>query len=127
MARVLVVDDQDTYRRYITLELEDEGHEVRTAASGVEAIEIGQHFEPDVLVVDWMLKEELDGLDVTDAIREAVPGLKVVLITGYPSPELKAKASARSIARFVKKPFTLAELVGHVRDVLSEPSPKEPL
>jgi two-component system OmpR family response regulator len=115
---VLVVDDQDTYRRYITLELEDEGHEVRTADSGHQAIEIGMEFKPDVLVVDWMLKDDYDGLDVTNAIREAVPGLKTVMITGYPSAELKRKAAQSHVARFLKKPFTLAEMLDNVRSVI---------
>jgi len=118
MARVLVVDDQDTYRRYITLELEDEGHEVRTADSGHQAIEVGTEFKPDVLVVDWMLKDDYDGLDVTNAIREVVPSLKTVMITGYPSAELKRKAAQSRVSRFVKKPFTLAEMLENVRSVL---------
>ena len=119
MAKVLVVDDQDTYRRYIKLELEDEGHDVQTAGSGQEAIEMGTSFKPDVLVVDWMLKDDYDGLDVTNAIREVVPALKTVMITGYPSPELKQKAAQSRIARFVKKPFTLADIVDNIRAVLA--------
>ena len=120
MAKVLVVDDQDTYRRYLKLELEDEGHEVRTAGSGHEAIDVGTDFKPDVLVVDWMLKDDYDGLDVTNAIRQVVPSLKTVMITGYPSAELKQKAAQSRIARFVKKPFTLADIVENVRAVLAE-------
>jgi two-component system OmpR family response regulator len=119
MAKVLVVDDQDTYRRYLKLELEDEGHEVKTASSGHEAIDVGTEFKPDVLVVDWMLKDEYDGLDVTNAIRDVNPGLKTVMITGYPSAELKQKAAQSRIARFVKKPFTLADIVENVRAVLN--------
>jgi CheY-like chemotaxis protein len=119
MAKVLVVDDQDTYRRYIKLELEDEGHDVRTADSGRSAIDIGLEFVPDVLVVDWMLEDGYDGLDVANAIRESVPGLKTVMITGYPSPELRQKAAYSRIARFVKKPFTLADIVENVRSLLA--------
>jgi len=121
MARVLVVDDVETYRHYLKLELEEEGHEVETARNGHDAILIGERFRPDLLVVDWMLKNDHDGLDVSDAIRVNVPEMRTILITGFPSNELRQRATASKIARFVKKPFSLADIVDTVKEVLSDP------
>jgi DNA-binding NtrC family response regulator len=106
MAKVLVVDDKETYRRYLTLELEVQGHEVVVAASAREAIEVGVELPPDVLVVDWMLNDERNGLEVADAIWAANSDVQTILITGYPSADLRRDTMERGI-RFIKKPFTL--------------------
>jgi len=111
MTKVLVVDDVETYRKYLALALEDENYEVRAAAGGAEAIELGNNFQPDVLVVDWMLNSKLDGLSVCKALENQLPDLQTILITGYPSPGLKREVLRSNIATFIEKPFTLADIV----------------
>ncbi len=109
MANVLVVDDVDTYRRYLTLELELQGHEVVVAKSGSEAITVGVASPPDVLVVDWMLNDEHDGLDVAEAVLAANPSVQIILITGHPSAELR-RAALEKCVTFMKKPFSLEKI-----------------
>ena len=115
MAKVLVVDDVDTYCRYLALELESQGHEVAIAESGHEAIAVGVASPPDVLVVDWMLNDEHDGLDVAKAIRGANANVQVILITGHPSADLRAAAADQHVL-FIKKPFTLLEIATAVAE-----------
>jgi len=110
MSKVLVVDDTDTYRRYSKLALEDEGHTVEIASCGSEAIDTAGSFGPDVLVVDWMLDDEYNGLDVARVLAARLPDLETVLISGYPSAHLRRAALEANI-RFMKKPFTLEKLV----------------
>ncbi len=69
MARVLVVDDEPSYRKYLERYLIHEGYELKTAGSSTEAMRIAADFEPHVLLVDWMLKDRLHGLDVGLALR----------------------------------------------------------
>ncbi len=109
MAKVLVVDDIDTYRHYLTLELQAQGHEVEMADTPQEAIAIGIESPPDVLVVDWMLNDEQNGLDVAEAIRATNPSLQTILITGYPSADLRRAAMERRLW-FMKKPFSLEDI-----------------
>ncbi len=109
MANVLVVDDVDTYRRYLTLELELQGHEVVVAKSGSEAIAVGVASPPDVLVVDWMLNDEHDGMDVAEAVLAANPSVQVILITGHPSADLR-RAAMQQCVTFMKKPFSLKKI-----------------
>jgi two-component system cell cycle response regulator CpdR len=114
MVRVLVVDDEDGYRDYVGRALERAGHEVSTAANGHEGIEVGTSFRPDVLVVDWMLKDYIHGLHVSEVLRSVLPLLQTVLITGFPTQDLRAEARAGRIYRFIEKPFELGDIQGAV-------------
>jgi DNA-binding response OmpR family regulator len=109
MAKVLVVDDVNTYRHYLALELESQGYEVGVAGSADEAILLGNNVPPDVLVVDWMLNDPRTGLDVAAAVREANPRVQTILITGHPSAELRRAAIEQGLW-FMKKPFTLSAI-----------------
>jgi DNA-binding NtrC family response regulator len=109
MAKVLVVDDVDTYRRYLALELRAQGHEVELAENPRKAIAVGSESPPDVLVVDWMLNDELNGLDVAEAIRCVNPSVQTILITGHPSADLRRVAMEQRLW-FMKKPFSLVDI-----------------
>ena len=88
MARVLVVDDEPSYRKYLEQYLSHEGYEVRTAGSSSEAMQIATEFAPDVLLADWMLKDRLHGLDIGLALRATDANLPLLLKNSanlYPS------------------------------------------
>ena len=123
MARVLVVDNELGFREHLKRLFSADGYDVETAASGAEAIESAGRFDPDVLVTDWILKDHLDGLDVSRSLRELNPRLATILITGYPSPELKTEAKAAHVAAFFKKPFDPEKLQDAVRRAIEEQSP----
>ncbi len=126
MSRVLVVDDEQDYCDELEVGLGRRGHEVRTAATGREAIRLGIRYRPDVLVADWMLKESLHGLHVCEALRTFAPEVQTILITGFASCDLKSKALENHIFRFLEKPFTLDEIYTAVRDAASARTPQRP-
>ncbi len=115
MTRVLVVDDEEGYRVQLQLTLLSEGYEVCTASSGREAIDVGTRFRPDIVVVDWMLKQNVHGLHVVDALRAVTPGLQAILVTGFASDELRADAQKKQIVCFIEKPFERDEIRSAVR------------
>lgn len=118
MSKVLVVDDEPRYREHITRVLERDAHDVRSAANGRDAINLGSRFRPDFLIADWMLKGHIHGLMVSEALRAIVPDMRTILITGYPSYDLRNEAQRFWVTKFLEKPFELSE----IRDALSEPS-----
>ena len=75
MGRVLIVDDEETYRTQLSLIVTSKGHEVQSTVDGQEAISIGSVFLPDLLVTDWRLKHDMTGLQVAEALRKAKPRL----------------------------------------------------
>jgi DNA-binding NtrC family response regulator len=118
MARVLIVDDEAGYRRYVSQRLEQDGHTVETAAHGAEGIDVGATFHPDLLIVDWMLHNDYTGIEVAQALREIDPDMRTILITGYPSNRLRRMAREAEVFRFLEKPFDLETLEEAVRQAL---------
>ncbi len=84
MPRILLVDDEDNVRRLYQLELEDEGHEVVSAATGEDALRHVERSAFDLVLLDIKLERE-SGLDVLRRIKEMQPGLSVILNSGYTS------------------------------------------
>jgi CheY-like chemotaxis protein len=112
--RVLIVDDESRYRVYLSAKLGSLGHEVAVADTGRQAIERGLFFRPNVLVSDWMLRNHVHGLHVIDALRAVDSGLPAILMTGFPSRDLRSQARSSRVVDFLEKPFELADLVAAV-------------
>jgi len=112
--RVLVVDDESRYRVHLKAKLASLGHEVAVAESGSQAIERGLHFLPNVLVTDWMLRNHVHGLQVAEALRALDAGLPTILMTGFPSRDLRSQARDSRIVDFLEKPFDLSDMVAAV-------------
>ncbi len=110
MSRVLIVDDEPDYRDELQACLARDGHEVRTAGSAREAIDVGLCYRPGILVVDWMLRSPIHGLHVADVLRTVSPELQTIVITGYATDELKREAAERHVSLFLEKPFELQRL-----------------
>lgn len=103
--KILVVDDEAGFRRYASRLLESWGHEVETAQTGREAIDTGLGFRPNLLVADWLLKEHLHGIHVSQALQALDGSLRTILVTGYPSQDLQADARRAGVFRLLEKPF----------------------
>ena len=116
--RILIVDDEPTYREYLERFLVREGFEVRAAETGFEAIEIAREFVPDVLLADWMLRCEMHGIEVGEALRALWPDLRILLMTGFPTADLEAEAARVGINGFLEKPFSLDDLASAVDSAL---------
>jgi len=112
--RILVVDDEPSYRDYLERFLTRAGLDVRTAGTGREAVELAEAFAPEILLADWMLKNQMHGLEVARALRARHPALRVLLMTGFPSSEIRDEADREGVDGFLEKPFGLDE----VRDAI---------
>lgn len=115
MQRVLVVDDERDFRDQICLCLESAGCQVESAANCREAVRVAEEYRPDVLVADWMLRDHLHGLHVSEVLGAVNPGMHTVLMTGYASEDLRAEAKGHHVAAFLEKPFEPERLTDAVR------------
>ncbi len=119
MANVLIVDDEQVYRTYISDWLAREGYEVRSASNRQEAALVAKSFRPDLLIVDFLLKDEYYGLQVAETMRELAPEVRIIVITGYPSESLRRDALDARVFRVIEKPFHMVDLADAVRDAVS--------
>lgn len=116
--KVLIAEDEESFRIVFPQFLTSQGFEVQTTADGRSAISLGESFVPDILIVDWML-DDLSGIDVALALREANPQLGVIFITGFSKDELCARAADRNLERFecLEKPFRVAKILEAIEAV----------
>ncbi len=119
MATVLIVEDEDSLRETLSRYLVHEGHKVFAVASGYEALDVGFDVSPDVLIADWMLKNHIHGLHVSEVFRALHPRLNTILITGFPSRDLLEESVRCGVSSLLEKPFDLKDLHDAVDGALS--------
>lgn len=115
MANILVIDDELKYLEHMDRVLSADGHVVKQARSGASAVEIGERFRPDLLFVDWMLQNSINGVEVIRRLRAFDSEVQAVLITGYPSSTLRSEARDLGDVKILEKPFGADELREAVR------------
>jgi CheY-like chemotaxis protein len=120
-AIALVVDDSPLPRAVIARTLRGQGLEVREAGDGDEALSAARTLDRplDLLVTDVVMPG-LAGPVLAERLRVLHPGVRVVLVSGY-SEEAVDLSRLGGGARFLGKPFTPAELLATVADVLAAP------
>jgi two-component system nitrogen regulation response regulator NtrX len=102
--RVLVVDDEKGVREALRQLLEYEGVEVRTVASGAEAIGVYAEFLPHLVLLDVKMAG-LDGLETLARLREQDPHAHVVMISGHGTIQTAVEATQRGAYDFLEKPL----------------------
>lgn len=110
-AEILVVDDQDAIRHFISRFLiEEDKYEVRTAATGGEALEAVEASMPDLVILDLKLPD-LDGLQVLERIRELDEDITVIIITAFGQIDTAVKAMKLGANDYITKPVILDQLL----------------
>ena len=119
MSKILIVDDEQSYRQLLTLVFESDGHQIRTAANGREAVELVNQEPPDVIVSDVRMPD-MDGIEMLRAVREKHTDLGVVFMTAHASVESAREAFKLGADDFVTKPFDVEELKLIVKKTLEK-------
>lgn len=114
MAKILIVDDQDTFLRINAKILQLDGHLVLTARSGREALDIVRQEQPEIVLLDLMMPG-MDGYEVSRAIKSdpQTAQITVVIVTALTSQK-KALSHQAGVDEYVTKPLLGSELRGLV-------------
>ncbi|MEI6216038.1 MAG: response regulator transcription factor [Actinomycetes bacterium] len=115
--RILVVDDESSISELISTSLRFVGFEVRTAASGAEALRIAEEFKPHALILDVMLPDQ-NGFEVCRQLRQDGHSVGVLFLTAKDTVEDKITGLTIGGDDYVTKPFSLEELVARLRALL---------
>ena len=103
--QVLVIDDDAVVGHSFDRVLSSKGYEVSTVLSGEEALKEMESHDYDVVFTDIRMPG-MNGIEVTERIKERCPWTPVVVITGYGTTENEAQASVLGVSGFVRKPLT---------------------
>ena len=109
-AKILLVDDEPGMLRYIRTLLEVDDHKVETATTGEEALEkVQKGLKPDLVLLD-LLMPGIDGLQTLEQLRQAQPGIKVVMLSCVSDTRKVVQAIRMGAQDYLTKPFQKAEL-----------------
>ena len=115
--RILVVDDEKAISELISTSLRFVGFDVRTAATGSEALTVAEEFKPQAVVLDVMLPD-LDGFEVCRQLRSEGLNVGVLFLTAKDGMEDKVAGLTIGGDDYMTKPFSLEELVARLRALL---------
>ena len=112
MPRILLAEDDDSLRGFLTRALERAGYEVTACADGEEAAAVlGEAW--DLLLTDIVMPG-MDGIELAKRAAEMNAALKIMFITGFAAVALNPDSSAPKHAKVLSKPFHLREIVAEV-------------
>jgi two-component system, NtrC family, nitrogen regulation response regulator NtrX len=121
MAKVLIVDDENSIRRAFREILELQEYKVEEAADGLEALAKVKQWKPDVLIMDIKMPK-MDGMEALEKIRVLSPDTPVIMISGHANIDTAVEAVRKGAFDFIAKPPDLNRVLITVRNALDRSS-----
>ena len=121
MARVLIADDASFMRQMIREIIEPEGHEVvGEATNGIEAVELFQELQPDLVTMDIVMPKR-SGIDAVKIILAQQPTAKVVMCSALGQETLVMEALQAGARDFIVKPFKPDSVIATLKKIAEKP------
>ena len=113
--KILIVDDEKLMRELLVDVFESEGHSVRSAQDGVDALSVYQEFSPEVIVLDVMMPG-IDGFEVCRKIRNDFADKEtcIYLLTGMGGNDLVVRGREQGANKVLFKPISNSDLINIV-------------
>ena len=126
-AKILIVEDEIIVADDIKNNLEKHGYKIASlAASGEKALQIAEKENPDLVLMDIVLKGELDGINAADQIRKQF-GIPVIFLTAYSNNEIFQSAKITEPFGYITKPFDTKQLILNIEIALYKSEMEEEL
>ncbi len=107
---ILIVDDDDIFRKLLIDILSDRGYKLLEAPSGETALEVIEKQKPDVAIVDVDLPT-MNGIELAKIIKGQYPQFPIVMITGYAALYTPADVLSIGVEAFLQKPIAMDKLL----------------
>lgn len=123
MAKILLIEDEDSIRKIIAYDLRNANHEITEAKDGQEAISFAIQENFDVCIIDWMLPK-ISGIAIVEQLREANTNSILIMLTARDDESDILHAFEKGVDDYITKPFSPRELLARVHAHLKrKPSP----
>jgi DNA-binding NtrC family response regulator len=118
---VLIIEDEEVLRDLLKMMLEEDGIKVLAAGDGIEAVEIFEKRKDEIgLVLSDMGLPRLGGWDAFLKMKEINPHVRVILASGYFSPQVKSELLKSGAQDFIQKPYNPPEILATIHRILDE-------
>ena len=118
-ARILIVDDDENIRKVLVAILEDEGYAVESVGTARKAIEATKRKFYNVALIDIRLPD-MDGTDLLSRIRDTIPRIRKIIITGYLTLQNAIDAVNRRADAYIMKPFDVEKVLRTIKEQLQK-------
>ena len=118
METILIVDDEKNYLLVLSAVLEEEGYEVLTTASSLEALEILKASDVDLVLTD-MKMPGLDGIELLEQIKNRDPELPVIMMTAHGTVDKAVEAMQKGAYSYILKPFDNERMTLYVQKAIT--------
>lgn len=108
--RILVVDDDENITRIFQVNLETKGYKVEIAKNGAEALEKTGRTFFNLALIDIRLPD-MEGTDLIELLREVVPKIRMIIVTGFPSLQNAINAVNKGANGYLLKPVNMEQLL----------------
>ena len=122
--RVLIVEDDTAIARLLRDNLQFEGFSVEWSRTGRDAVTLANRFAPDLVLLDLMLEEGVDGLELCRVFTQSADHTPVIILTARGTKEDRVRGLTLGADDYVVKPFALDELLARVHAVLRRTKPR---
>ncbi|HEU0215838.1 MAG TPA: response regulator [Stellaceae bacterium] len=119
MARILLAEDDDQLRFFLSRGLQRAGHLVDAVGDGVAAFELAKTTAFDLLLADVVMPG-LDGIELARKVSEQQPGIRIMFITGFAAVVMREEGWLSNRPRVLAKPFHLRHLIEEIEALLLE-------
>jgi two-component system, OmpR family, alkaline phosphatase synthesis response regulator PhoP len=118
--KILIVDDEPNIVMSLEFLMRKQGHEVRVAGDGEQALDVAAEFAPDLVLLDLMLPRR-SGYEVCQVLRARAESrhVKIIMLTAKGREVEMTKGMALGADAYVTKPFSTRELVDRVERLLA--------
>ena len=123
--KIFIIEDETSIIQLVQHNLEKDGFIVSSAINGNEGLKDIKKFEPNLLLLDWMLPD-LSGIEICKSIRKdtSFKNLPVIMLTAKGEEEDKIKGLDSGADDYLTKPFSYNELLARIKAILRRSNPK---
>ncbi|MBU6391621.1 MAG: response regulator [Planctomycetes bacterium] len=109
--RILIVDDEEGYRKVLTNSLTDIGYETKAVNNGLEALEEIRRKKYSIILLDVKMPG-MDGIELLDRIQEIkfISHSNIVIITAYTDQDIAKEAVRKGAKKVITKPFSMDDI-----------------
>jgi len=118
-ARILVIDDEDTIRKTISMTLEHTGYVVDTAEDGKQAIQKAKSNFYNLALIDIRLPD-MEGTELLTSLKDTTPRMVKIILTGFPGLQNAVTAINKGVDAYLIKPIDPNELLRVVKEHLDK-------
>ncbi|MCX6996457.1 MAG: response regulator [Kiritimatiellaeota bacterium] len=133
MSKILIIEDEPVVVSLLKRIITGMGHEVVVAVDGVQGLALARSETVAVIVSDLHLPGEISGMDLIRRLHSVKPQCAIVIVSGYPSPEIMDECEQMGIKDFLTKPFEMTFVQSVIESILrgrgapATPPAKQPL